>query len=81
LTFAGSGGKGRAEVVKKMYAFLAELVPDAMRGKEMGSQGGMNGAFSAISAVIYEHVTITYSQSSNTITVFDASVRGKNTSF
>ena len=48
---------------------LAELVPDAMRGKEMGSEGGMTGAFSAISVVIYEHMTITYTQSSNTITV------------
>jgi hypothetical protein len=57
------------EMKQKMYAFLAELVPDAMRGKEMGSQGGMTSAFSAISAVIYAHVTITYSQSSNTITV------------
>jgi hypothetical protein len=57
------------EMTQKMYAFLAELVPDAMRGKEMGRQAGMTGAFSNHSAVFYEHVTITYSQSSNTITV------------
>jgi hypothetical protein len=59
------------EMRQKMYAFLAELVPGAMRGKEMGREAGMTGAFSGHSAVIYEHVTITQTESgsNDTITV------------
>ena len=49
--------KNGAEMKQKMYAFLAELIPDAMRGKEMG-QGVLHlGAISS-STVEYEHVTL-----------------------
>jgi hypothetical protein len=59
------------EMSQKMHAFLAELVPDAMRGKEMGRRQGMTGAFSGHLDVIYEHVTITQTESgsNDTITV------------
>ena len=35
-----------AEMKRKMYAFLGDLVPDSMRGKEMGRYVLMMGAFS-----------------------------------
>ena len=56
---------------QKMHAFLAELVSDSMRGKELSRQAGMTGAFSGVSHVEYEHVEIvqTESGSSDTITV------------
>jgi hypothetical protein len=59
------------EMKQKMYAFLAELVPDAMRGKEMGRRQWMTGVFSGHLDVIYEHVTITQTESgsNDTITV------------
>jgi hypothetical protein len=64
---------------QKMYAFLAELVPDAMRGKEINrslSVFGAPGNGVSISSVDYEHVTIVEANhanqlfsSENTITV------------
>ena len=59
------------EMKQYMYAFLAELVPDSMRGKELGRGMSMTGAFSTIGFVEYEHVTIveTYFGSNNTISV------------
>jgi hypothetical protein len=46
-----------AEMKQKMYAFLADLVPDAMRGKEGGRYVLAMGAFS-LSTAEYEHVII-----------------------
>ncbi len=59
------------DMKQKMYAFLAELVPDWMRGKELGRGMGMTGAFSGVGFAEYEHVAIveTYSGSNDTITV------------
>ena len=64
------------DMKQKMYAFLAELVPDLMRGKELGRFMSTTGAFSSVGFAEYEHVTIveTYSGSNDTITV-----RFKNT--
>jgi hypothetical protein len=42
---------------RRMYEFLAELVPDSMRGREirrMSSSTGIN----SIQSIEYEHVTI-----------------------
>jgi hypothetical protein len=63
--------KNGTEMKQKMYALLADLVPDAMRGKEMGRGMGTTGAFSTVGFTEYEHVTIveTYSGSKDTITV------------
>src|SRR4029077_4349909 len=44
-----------AEMKKRMYEFLADLVPDSMRGNELGQGTIMMGAVS-ISSVEYEHV-------------------------
>jgi hypothetical protein len=54
-----------------MCAFLAELVPDSMRGKELGRFMSTTGAFSTIGFAEYEHVTIveTYRGSNDTISV------------
>jgi hypothetical protein len=61
------------EMRQKMYAFLAELVPNTMRGKEIGRGQGTSGPFYTVSTVIDEQVTITEvassNASSNTITV------------
>ena len=57
------------EMRQKMHGFLAELVPDSMRGKEMGRGQGISGPFNTVSTVMYEQVTITEVASSNTITV------------
>lgn len=54
----------------RMYGFLADLVPAAMRGRELRRQTMMVGAIS-VAMTEYEHVTISelLSGSSNTITV------------
>ena len=43
---------------KQMQEFLADLVPDSMRGKEIRRFAGTTGAASAVSSTEYEHVTI-----------------------
>src|SRR5260370_26438733 len=45
------------EMKRRMYDFLADLVPAAMRGKELGRMMEMHGMIS-ISSVEYERVTI-----------------------
>jgi hypothetical protein len=64
------------DMKQEMYPFLAELVPDLMRGKELRRFMSTTGAFSSMGIAEYEHVTIveTYSGSNDTITV-----RFKNT--
>ncbi|MGA7234550.1 MAG: hypothetical protein WBY44_02650 [Bryobacteraceae bacterium] len=59
------------DMKQKMYLFLAELLPDSMRGKELSRGLGMTGAFSNFSHAEYEHVEIveTNSGSNGTITV------------
>jgi hypothetical protein len=59
------------EMKHRMYAFLAELAPDSMRGKELGRGTSSTGAFSSIGFAEYEHVTIveTYFGSNDTISV------------
>ena len=59
------------DMKQKMHAFLAELVPDSTRGKELRRGMGMTGAFSGRGFDEYEHVTIaeTYSGSNDTISV------------
>jgi hypothetical protein len=52
-----------------MEAFLLDLVPSSMRGKELGRFAGMTGAFSGSSGVRYEHVTISQPDRSETMTV------------
>jgi hypothetical protein len=53
-----------AEMKQKIYAFLADLVPDAMRGKETGQYVLFSGAFS-LSTVEYEHVMISEAEYAN----------------
>ena len=53
-----------AEMKRKMYAFLGDLVPDSMRGKEMGRYVLIMGAFS-VSTVEYEHVMISEANYAN----------------
>ena len=57
---------------QKMHAFLAELVPDSIRGKELQRSQGQTGAFSAMGGYEYDYVRIveTYSGSNDTITVW-----------
>jgi len=59
------------DMKQHMYEFLAELVPDSMRGKELGRFMSTTGAFSTIGFAEYEHVTIveTYRGSNDTISV------------
>src|ERR1700733_11949672 len=45
------------EMKKRMYDFLADLVPAAMRGKELARSAFMSG-MTSISSVEYEYVTI-----------------------
>ena len=45
------------EMKKRMYDFLADVVPAAMRGKELRRGAFMSG-LSSMSSVEYEHVTI-----------------------
>ncbi len=54
-----------------MHAFLATLVPDSMRGKELGRSMTQSGAYSARGLDEYEKVTVveTYSGSNDTIAV------------
>ena len=52
------------EMKRQMYAFLADLMPAAMRGKELGRMMEINGMIS-ISSVEYEHVTINELQYAN----------------
>jgi|SRR5580704_15123159 hypothetical protein len=54
---------------QEMEAFLLDLVPSSMRGKELGRFAGMTGAFSGFSGVRYEHVTISQPDRSETMTV------------
>ena len=56
---------------QKMQAFLAELVPDSTRGKELQRFMSQTGAFSGVGFDEYEHVTVvkTYSGYNDTITV------------
>ena len=49
---------------RRMYAFLAELVPDALRGKELGRFLEAFGAIS-VSVMDYEHVTISEPHNAN----------------
>ena len=53
-----------AEMKQKMYAFLADLIPDSIRGKEMGRHVLMMGAFS-LSTVEYEYVMISEANYAN----------------
>lgn len=59
------------DMKKSMNAFLAELVPDSMRGKELGRFMSTTGAFSTVSFWEYDHVAIveTHSGTNDTITV------------
>ena len=59
------------DMKQKMHAFLAELVPDSMRCKELGRGMSQTGAFSGRGFDEYEHVMVveTYSGSNDTITV------------
>ena len=52
------------EMKRRMYDFLADLVPAAMRGKELGRGAGMSGLISW-SSVEYEHVTVNELQYAN----------------
>jgi hypothetical protein len=56
---------------QQMQDFLADLVPDSMRGKELRRFAASTGAFSAVSWTEYEHMTISQSNSgrNDTITV------------
>jgi hypothetical protein len=54
---------------QEMEAFLLDLVPSSMRGKELGRFAGMTGAFSGFSGVRYEHVTISQPDRSETMTL------------
>jgi hypothetical protein len=45
------------EMKKRMYDFLVDLVPAAMRGKELRRGAFMSG-LSSMSSVEYEHITI-----------------------
>ena len=63
-----------AVMKQRMYDFLGELVPDSMRGKELGRGASMMGAISMV-FIEYEHVTVSELQTGkpfshdNTITV------------
>ena len=63
-----------AAMKQRMYEFLGELVPDSMRGKELGRMASMMGAVSIVS-IEYEQVTVSELQvgqpfsNDNTITV------------
>jgi hypothetical protein len=67
-----------AEMKQKMGAFLADLVPDAMRGTEMGRGVILLGAIS-LSTVEYEHVMIVETQYANQNSIHNKiTVRFKN---
>ena len=54
-----------AEMKQKMYAFLADLVPDAMRGSQIGGRGVIYLGAVSFSTVEYEHVMIIEVEYSN----------------
>lgn len=56
---------------QKMYAFLAGLVPDSMRGKEVQRFMSTTGAHSTVRVTEYEQVRIveTYSGFNDTISI------------
>lgn len=65
-----------ATVMKqRMYEFLGAVVPDSMRGKELGRMASVMGAAASLLSVEYEHVTVSEMQTAqlfsqdNTITV------------
>ena len=60
------------DMKQEMRAFLAELVPNSTRGKELQQFQGQTGAFSARGGYEYDHVRIveTYSGSNDTITAW-----------
>lgn len=66
-----------AEMKEKMYAFLADLVPDSMRGEETGRGIIALGAIS-LSTVEYEHVMIIEAQYANQPFDNKITVRFKN---
>lgn len=49
---------------QQMYAFLADLVPAAMRGKELQRMLQLMGAFS-VEVAEYEHVVVSEAQNAN----------------
>jgi hypothetical protein len=63
-----------AVMKQRMYEFLGELVPDSMRGKELGRMMSQVGVVS-IASILYEQVTVSELQAAqpfsndNTITV------------
>jgi hypothetical protein len=59
------------DMTQKMHSFLAELVPDSIRGKQLQRFMSQSGAFSGVGFDEFEHVTVvqTYSGSNDTITV------------
>ena len=59
------------DMKRKMQAFLADLVPDSMRGKSLRRMFSQSGAFSGVSSDEYEHVTVveTHSGTNDTISV------------
>ncbi|HLH00486.1 MAG TPA: hypothetical protein VKX49_29545 [Bryobacteraceae bacterium] len=59
------------DMAQQMRAFLAALVPDSTRGKELKQFMFQTGAFSAVAFEDYEYVTFaqTYRGSNDTITV------------
>jgi hypothetical protein len=64
-----------AVMKQRMYDFLAELVPESMRGKELRRMAEVMGAAASVSWIEYEHVTVSELQAGqpfshdNTITV------------
>lgn len=52
------------EMKRRMYGFLAELVPDAMRGAELRRMSAQLGQIS-ITSIEYQNVTIAEFQSAN----------------
>ena len=54
---------------QQMQDFLADLVPDSMRGKELRRFAASTGAYSAVSWIEYEHVTISRSNSGRNDTI------------
>jgi hypothetical protein len=64
-----------AVMKQRMYDFLGELVPDSMRGKELGRRAAVMGAAASIFWIEYERVTVSEQQTGqpfshdNTITL------------
>ena len=54
-----------AEMKQHMYDFLADLVPDSLRGKELGRGMMISGATISMSVVEYERVIINEVQYAN----------------